>query len=79
MSVWAQNPSKAAICSIDSSVQYIQSAATAIIDINLQIWQMLFQIFSIIVILGAIFGIPLLVFKLIKWLMDELKGKKKVF
>jgi len=79
MSVWAQNPSKNAICSVDSSVQYIQSAVTAIIDINLQIWQMLFQIFSIIVILGAIFGIPLLVFKLIKWLMDELKGKKKVF
>jgi hypothetical protein len=77
VSFWAQNPDKQAICGTDSAVEYLQSATTTLIDINMQIWQMLFQIFSIVIILGAIFGIPLLVFKLVKWMIDEVKGGKK--
>lgn len=76
--VWAQNPDKASMCNVDSSVQFLQSAVTTIVDINVQIWQILFQIFSIVIILLAIFGIPLLLFKIVRWIIEEVKGKNKV-
>lgn len=79
MKVWAQNPEKNAVCGVDEAVVYLQTATVTIVDINLQVWQILFQIFSIVVILLAIFGIPLLLFKLMRWLIEEVRGKKKLF
>jgi hypothetical protein len=82
VSVWNENPDRNAVCNIDPAVASIQSTTLGIVDINFQIWSMLFNIFSIVVILLAIFGIPILLIKLIRWIFDEAKkmtGKRKVF
>jgi len=76
---WAQNPSTEATCGTDSSVEYLQSAVLGLIEINYSIWTIFYDLFSIIIIILAIFGIPLLVFKVIMWIIDEVKGKKKLF
>lgn len=79
MYVWAQNPDKNAVCGVDASVQYLQTATVTIVDINLQIWQIMFQLFSIVVIIGAIFGIPLFLIKMIRFMIEEIRGKRKLF
>jgi hypothetical protein len=78
VSVWNVNPSKAAMCGSDPAVQFIQSSVAGIVNINIQVWEIAFQIFTIVVIIGSIFGLPLFVLKLIRWTMSELKGKKRI-
>lgn len=79
MNFWAENPSTDTQCGRDEAVTYLQTATVTIVDINLQIWQIMFQIFSIVIIMLAIFGLPLLLFKLVRWLLDEVKGRRKLF
>ena len=81
VSVWNVNPSRNAICSIDPAVSSIESSTLGIIDMNFQIWTILFDLFSVAVILLAIFGIPVLLIKLVRWIFDEVKkmmGGRKV-
>jgi hypothetical protein len=82
ISFWNVNPSREVICSIDPAVSYLQETTIGLISINYQIWQILFDLFSIVMILLAVFGLPILLFKLVRWIIDELKrgvGGRKVF
>jgi hypothetical protein len=79
ISVWAVNPSREAICNVDTSVEFIQSATLGLIDINYQIWTIFFNIFSVVVILLTVFGLPYLLFKLIMWIIGEVKNARKLF
>jgi hypothetical protein len=82
VSVWNVNPSRTVLCNIDPAVASIESSTLGIIDINFQIWIILFDLFSVVVILLAIFGIPILLIKLVRWIFDEVKkmmGGRKVF
>jgi hypothetical protein len=82
VSFWNVNPSREVICSIDPAVSYLQETTIGLISINYQIWQILFDLFSIVMILLAVFGLPILLFKLVRWIIDELKrgvGGRKVF
>lgn len=81
VSVWNVNPSRTVLCNIDPAVASIESSTLGIIDINFQIWTILFDLFSVVVILVAIFGIPILLIKLVRWILDEVKkmvGGRKV-
>jgi len=82
VSVWNVNPSRQDVCNIDPTVTSIQESALGIVNINYQIWTIMFDIFSVVVILVSVFGIPILLIKLVRWIFDEIKkmlGGRKVF
>lgn len=81
-SVWNVNPDRNALCSIDPAVTTVQESTLGIVNINYQVWTIAFQFFEIVVILVGIFGIPILLIRLIRKVVDEVKdmlGKRKVF
>jgi len=77
--VWAENPDLSAQCGEDEAQEFIISATLGIIDMNYQIWLMVYNLFIIAIILLAVFGIPIALIRLVRKLLDELEGKKKVF
>lgn len=82
VSVWNVNPSREQLCNVDPAVQSIQESTLGIIDINYQVWVIFFDVFQIVVMLVALFGIPILLIRMVRWIVDEVKksvGGKKVF
>ena len=77
VSVWAESPSREAVCETDESIDFIKSATLGIIDINYQIWSMAFNVLVIVIILLAFFGIPIILIRVVRKLIDELSGKKR--
>jgi hypothetical protein len=82
VSVWNVNPSRQALCNLDPAVTSLQETTVGLISINYQIWQILFDLFSITIIIVAIFGLPILMFKMVHWIIEEIKkvtGGRKIF
>lgn len=77
--IWAENPDLSAQCGEDDAQAFIISATLGIIDMNYQVWLMIYNLFIIAIILIAVFGIPIALIRLVRKLLDELEGKKKVF
>lgn len=80
--VWNVNPSRESLCNIDPAVSSLQETTVGLISINYQIWQILFDLFSIVIIIVAIFGLPILMFKMVHWIIEEIKkvtGGRKIF
>lgn len=81
-SVWNVNPSRQELCNVDPTVASLQSTTMGIVNINYSIWSIMFDLFQVVIVLVAIFGIPILLIKMVRWVFSEVKkinGGKKVF
>jgi hypothetical protein len=56
-----------------SAITTITDAIKDLVDINVQIWRILFNIFQITVLLVAFLGIPILLIKLIRWAIENVR------
>ena len=61
------------IISQRSGITTIVDGIKDVVDINVQIWRILFNIFQITILLVAFLGIPILLIKMIRWAIESVR------
>lgn len=61
------------IISQRSAISTIIDGIKDVIDINVQIWRIIFNIFQITILLVAFLGIPIMLIKLIRWAIESVR------
>jgi hypothetical protein len=57
-----------------SAITDVASGIGSIVNINVQVWKIIFNVFEIGILLIAFIGIPILLIMLIRWAINKVKG-----
>lgn len=57
-----------------SSITDVAQGISDIVNVNVQVWKILFNVFEIVVLLLAFIGIPVMLIMVIRWGIEKVKG-----
>jgi len=59
----------------NENLKAIAEGSKTIVSLNVQIWQIIFYLFEIVILILALFGLPVFVILMIKWAIKNVGGK----